>query len=63
VICVSLFAYLPILIGRMIIKKIFPTEESKIMKKVGIKKKGRIKKFIEKFIFCSKETIKKEDYF
>lgn len=36
---------------------LYPTEEKKLMYASRFKKKGKIRKFIEKYLFCKKDKI------
>lgn len=54
---IGAFCYYPIAAIRRVIARMNPSEEYKIMKAVSSKRKGRIRKLIEKYIYCEKSEI------
>lgn len=61
---IALVCHMPFVILQRLSRRFAPTEEQKIMKSVGMKEKGRIRKFIDRFIFCEKnEEITEKDLF
>lgn len=53
----ALIAFLPIKLMKRLSLYLYPTEEKKLMYASRFKKKGKIRKFIEKYLFCKKDKI------
>ena len=42
---------------------LYPTEEKKLMIDVKFKKKGKVRKFLEKYILCKKDHISVDELY
>ena len=54
---VGVICHIPFVIIHRLNRYYYPTEEQKIMKNVGMKRKSKIRRFISKYILCEKDVI------
>lgn len=61
---IGLICHMPFVVFQRLGKQYAPTEEQKIMKSVGMKKKSRIRRLIDRYIFCERnQEITEKDIF
>lgn len=61
---IGLFCHIPFVVFKILSKRYAPTEEQKIMKNVGMRRKTRLRRLIDRYIFCEKnEEITEKDLF
>ena len=59
---IGFICYFPIALLKRIAQKMDPSDESRIMRNASLKRKGKIRKIIERYLFCEKHDVSMKDF-
>lgn len=60
---VALITFIPIKIMKRLALYFYPTEEKKLKSDQGYKSKNKVVKFIEKYLLCRKNELRREELY